>query len=241
MSPLQPVADMAAPSPPPAIHVGGMSRQHIAPINEPIVESPKARNWGWGWGAVSGALKEVSAGVAKDVQELKASFQAAIQVDSDEEDEEEEDMAAREESGKKTATNSEDTSAYLDPGLIFFLVGGGGGGCLLLPHMFARGVISILSHSCAASPSAPPEPTAEQLKRQEVLARLEGEDTEIEKGLKVSAAFACRVLGERKSGGLPLASTGRQQPGKGVQGNGRGQNEGRSGREIQRVSARGNG
>jgi hypothetical protein len=34
------------------------------------------------------ALKEVSAGVAKDVQELKQSFQAAIRVDSDEEGEE---------------------------------------------------------------------------------------------------------------------------------------------------------
>lgn len=74
-----------------------MSRE-VAPTDEPAPESPRMVRWGWGWGAVSGALREVSAGVAKDVMELKESFQAAINVDSDEEgqseyEEEEEESA----------------------------------------------------------------------------------------------------------------------------------------------------
>jgi len=139
MSPLQPPASVLvdASAAPPSMDVGDMSREHIAPTNEPIVESPKARNWGWGWGAVSGALKEVSAGVAKDVQELKASFQAAIRVDSDEEEEEEEEMAEKEE-----------------------------------------------EDFVAPAAAAAAEPTQEELKRQQVLQRLEGDNTEIEKGLK---------------------------------------------------------
>lgn len=64
-----------------------MSREHVPSKDEPILESPKARNWGWGWGAMAGAFKDVSAGITKDVQELKESFRAAIRVDSDEENE----------------------------------------------------------------------------------------------------------------------------------------------------------
>jgi len=84
---------------PPLPGLEGMSREDIAPVTEPIVESPKARNWGWGWGAVSGALKEVSAGVARDVRELKESFQAAIQVDSEDEEEGEDERIAAAASG----------------------------------------------------------------------------------------------------------------------------------------------
>mmetsp|Transcript_30158 Transcript_30158/g.77992 ORF Transcript_30158/g.77992 Transcript_30158/m.77992 type:complete len:689 (-) Transcript_30158:198-2264(-) len=119
-----------------------MSRE-VAPTDEPAPESPRMVRWGWGWGAVSGALREVSAGVAKDVMELKESFQAAINVDSDEEgqseyEEEEEESA---EGGDEEPSGS-------------------------------------------APPAEAPELTEEERIRQEVLARLEGGDTEFEKGVK---------------------------------------------------------